>query len=283
MSETNINWFPGHMAKALNEIKASLKLCDVIIEIGDARAPISSFNPLLEDIISNKIYLKIFSKYDLCDLKKTKQVQDYYASKSITTLGLDLTKKESANEIIKFINTSCEPLKQKDIKRGLKPRNYRVMVVGIPNVGKSTLINLLAKRKSASVANKPGHTKAQQWIKCQGFDLLDTPGVLWPNVSKADIGIKLALIGSIKSEVLPMEDLSKYAFNFLNDNYPNYIKEKYAIEYQDYETFLDNLSLARKHLVKNNELDYQRTIINFLNDFKNGEIGKITLEEVTNG
>ena len=168
---------------------------------------------------------------------------------------------------------------EKDLKRGLKPRNIRVMIVGIPNVGKSTLINLLAKRKSAPVGNMPGFTKAQKWVHCDGFDLLDTPGILWPNLTENNSGIKLALIGCIKEDILPRYDLVKFALNYLNDNYKEVLYNKYNIEYIDANDYLEKFAISKGHLLKNNEIDIMRSAALILNDLKNGRIGKITIEK----
>ena len=153
------------------------------------------------------------------------------------------------------------------------------MIVGIPNVGKSTLINLLAKRKSAPVGNMPGFTKAQKWVHCDGFDLLDTPGILWPNLTENNSGIKLALIGCIKEDILPRYDLVKFALNYLNDNYKEVLYNKYNIEYIDANDYLEKFAISKGHLLKNNEIDIMRSAALILNDLKNGRIGRITIEK----
>ena len=198
----NINWFPGHMAKATREIKEKLNLVDMVIELCDARAPIASINPVVKELVNNKYYLKVMTKIDLADEKESLIYKSEFEKKGIPCVFVNLNNKDSIKPITSKIKEVARPIIEKDLKRGLKPRNIRVMIVGIPNVGKSTLINLLAKRKSAPVGNMPGFTKAQKWVHCDGFDLLDTPGILWPNLTENNSGIKLALIGCIKEDMI---------------------------------------------------------------------------------
>ena len=214
----NINWFPGHMAKAIREIKEKLNLVDMVIELCDARAPKASINPIVEELVSNKYYLKVMTKIDLADDSLSNLFKQKIEEKGTPCIFVNLNNKESIKPISLKIKEVAKPIIERDLKRGLKPRNIRVMIIGIPNVGKSTLINLLAKRKSAPVGNTPGFTRAQKWVHCDGFDLLDTPGILWPNLTENNSGIKLALIGCIKDDILPRHDLVKYALNYLNEN-----------------------------------------------------------------
>ena len=279
-SITNLNWFPGHMAKAIREIKERLNLVDMVIEVCDARAPKASINPIVKELVGNKFYLKVLTKMDLADDKMLEEYKQYYKENNIAHIFVNLNKKESLNPIIKLIKEVSSPLAKKDISRGLKPRNVRIMVVGIPNVGKSTLINLLAKRKSAPVGNIPGFTKAQKMVKCDGFDLLDTPGILWPNLQENNAGIKLALIGCIKDDIVPSIDLVKYALNYLSTNYNDLLVSKYGIEYKDMESYLIDFANAKGHLLKNGIPDIERSATFILNDIKNGRIGKIVIERL---
>ncbi len=280
VNKSVINWFPGHMAKAIREIKEKINLVDFIIEVCDARAPISSSNPIIQELSKNKFYLKILSKVDLSDEMANIQYQKKFKDEKIPYLYLDLNNKNSDKPIIDKIKEISKPLKEKDLKKGLKPRNVRVMIVGIPNVGKSTLINLLAKRKSAAVGNIPGFTKSLKLVRCNGFDLLDTPGILWPDLSQNNIGLKLALIGAIKTEILPNAELVKIALEFLNKNYPNCLYSKYQIKYNNIEEYLESFAKKMGHLLKNNEVDLQRSILTILNDFKNGRICQLTIENL---
>ena len=275
----NINWFPGHMAKATREIKEKLNLVDMVIELCDARAPIASINPVVKELVNNKYYLKVMTKIDLADEKESLIYKTKFESVGIPCVFVNLNNKESIKPITAKIKEVARPIIEKDLKRGLKPRNIRVMIVGIPNVGKSTLINLLAKRKSAPVGNMPGFTRAQKWVHCDGFDLLDTPGILWPNLTENNSGIKLALIGCIKEDILPREDLVKYALNYLNDNYKEVLYNKYNIEYIDSNDYLEKFAISKGHLLKNNEVDTERSASLILNDLKNGKIGRITVEK----
>lgn len=275
----NINWFPGHMAKATREIKEKLNLVDMVIELCDARAPIASINPVVKELVNNKYYLKVMTKIDLADEKESLIYKSEFEKKGIPCVFVNLNNKDSIKPITSKIKEVARPIIEKDLKRGLKPRNIRVMIVGIPNVGKSTLINLLAKRKSAPVGNMPGFTKAQKWVHCDGFDLLDTPGILWPNLTENNSGIKLALIGCIKEDILPRYDLVKFALNYLNDNYKEVLYNKYNIEYIDANDYLEKFAISKGHLLKNNEIDIMRSAALILNDLKNGRIGKITIEK----
>ena len=275
----NINWFPGHMAKATREIKEKLNLVDMVIELCDARAPIASINPVVKELVNNKYYLKVMTKIDLADEKESNIYKSKFEINGIPCVFVNLNNKDSIKPITAKIKEVAKPIIEKDLKRGLKPRNIRVMIVGIPNVGKSTMINLLAKRKSAPVGNMPGFTRAQKWVHCDGFDLLDTPGILWPNLTGNNSGIKLALIGCIKEDILPREDLVKYALNYLNENYKEVLYNKYNIEYIDSNDYLEKFAISKGHLLKNNEVDTQRSASLILNDLKNGRIGRITIEK----
>mgnify|MGYP000230819998 CR=1 FL=1 len=276
---TAINWFPGHMAKAIKQIKEKINLVDIVIELVDSRAPLATTNPLLNEIISGKEFLKVFTKIDLADDELTKEWQKEMENQKIPAIFVNLSKNESYNKILNKIKEVMKPKYEKDIKRGLKPRTVRAMVIGIPNVGKSTFINAMAKRKSAGVGNRPGFTRSQQWIRCNDIDLLDTPGILWPNLSQNQNGVKLALIGSIKEEILPSDELAKIAIQFLAKHYHGELIQRYGIAYEEnYFDYLEKFALKMGHLYKQDKKDYKRSENTILSDFKNGIIGKITLE-----
>lgn len=277
---TTINWFPGHMAKAIREIKEKINLVDMIIEVCDSRAPYASLNPIVSTLTANKFYLRVLSKVDMADEKMVLINKQEFEKQGIAHIFVDLNKKESVKPIVNKIKEVAKPFILKDIKRGLKPRNIRVMIIGIPNVGKSTLINLLAKRKSAQVGNMPGFTKAQKWVHGEGYDLLDTPGILWPNLSENQVGVKLALIGCIKEEILPTLELTSIALNFLSAKYSDLLYNKYGIEYIDAQQYLNSFALKKAHLLKNGELDIKRSALLILNDLKNGKIGKINVDNL---
>ncbi len=278
-----IQWFPGHMAKARREISEKIKLIDIIIELVDARAPKSSKNPMFDDICQNKPRLIVMTKKDLADEKLTQKWLQYYQSKGMYALSVNL---KNFNEYQLIINTCKEILKEKmekEAKRGLKPRAMRAMVLGIPNVGKSTFINRLAKRKATVTGNRPGVTKAQQIIRVdKDFELFDTPGVLWPKFDDLDTARNIALIGSIKQDILPLDELFIYAVEYLQKNYDNVISKRYNVEIDfdsDWvEKVYDDIAKNRKIKPIRGYTDYDRVMEIFFNDIFNGELGKITWE-----
>ena len=278
-----IQWFPGHMAKARREISEKIKLIDIIIELVDARAPKSSKNPMFDDICQNKPRLIVMTKKDLADEKLTQKWLQYYQSKGMYALSVNL---KNFNEYQLIINTCKEILKEKmekEAKRGLKPRAMRAMVLGIPNVGKSTFINRLAKRKATVTGNRPGVTKAQQIIRVdKDFELFDTPGVLWPKFDDLDTARNIALIGSIKQDILPLDELFIYAIEYLQKNYDNVISKRYNVEIDfdsDWvEKVYDDIAKNRKIKPIRGYTDYDRVMEIFFNDIFNGELGKITWE-----
>lgn len=278
-----IQWFPGHMAKARREISEKIKLIDIIIELVDARAPKSSKNPMFDDICQNKPRLIVMTKKDLADEKLTQKWLQYYQSKGMYALSVNL---KNFNEYQLVINTCKEILKEKmekEAKRGLKPRAMRAMVLGIPNVGKSTFINRLAKRKATVTGNRPGVTKAQQIIRVdKDFELFDTPGVLWPKFDDLDTARNIALIGSIKQDILPLDELFIYAIEYLQKNYDNVISKRYNVEIDfdsDWvEKVYDDIAKNRKIKPIRGYTNYDRVMEIFFNDIFNGELGKITWE-----
>ncbi|HIX81667.1 MAG TPA: ribosome biogenesis GTPase YlqF [Candidatus Erysipelatoclostridium merdavium] len=278
-----IQWFPGHMAKARREISEKIKLIDIIIELVDARAPKSSKNPMFDDICQNKPRLIVMTKKDLADEKLTQKWLQYYQSKGMYALSVNL---KNFNEYQLVINTCKEILREKmekEAKRGLKPRAMRAMVLGIPNVGKSTFINRLAKRKATVTGNRPGVTKAQQIIRVdKDFELFDTPGVLWPKFDDLDTARNIALIGSIKQDILPLDELFIYAVEYLQKNYDNVISKRYNVEIDfdsDWvEKVYDDIAKNRKIKPIRGYTDYDRVMEIFFNDIFNGELGKITWE-----
>ena len=272
-----------NMAKARREISEKIKLIDIIIELVDARAPKSSKNPMFDDICQNKPRLIVMTKKDLADEKLTQKWLQYYQSKGMYALSVNL---KNFNEYQLVINTCKEILKEKmekEAKRGLKPRAMRAMVLGIPNVGKSTFINRLAKRKATVTGNRPGVTKAQQIIRVdKDFELFDTPGVLWPKFDDLDTARNIALIGSIKQDILPLDELFIYAVEYLQKNYDNVISKRYNVEIDfdsDWvEKVYDDIAKNRKIKPIRGYTDYDRVMEIFFNDIFNGELGKITWE-----
>lgn len=276
----DIQWYPGHMAKAKREIEEKLKVVDIAFVLLDARIPLSSLNPVTMEILKNKSKLLILTKSDMADNIQTKLWLDYFKNQGSLAVAIDSL---SGQNIKKIETLSKEVLKEKllkDLKRGLKPRPIRAIIVGIPNVGKSTLINKLAGKKVANVGNMPGVTKAQQWIRLnESIDLLDTPGVLWPKFDDKKVGIHLALTGAIKDEILPKEDLVFYLIDFFKENYTLMFSKRYDIMIDNTKTNIEIIEeIGLKRGIKKD--DYERIYDIILNDFKNARIGKITLDKI---
>jgi len=277
-----VQWFPGHMKKAKNEIEARLKIVDCVIELLDARIPISSRNMALYKLTENKSRLVVLTKADLADTKATESWINYYKNQGFTAIFADLNNENDIKKIIKEAEKCGEGKRQKQIARGMKPQAIRAMIIGIPNVGKSTLINKIAKRHAASVQNKPGHTKSQQWIKVSNqFELLDTPGILQSSYESKDAAVRLALIGSINENVLPIEELADVAYDFLKQNYFENIKNRFgylSIEDTPLIAF-EKIAENRGYLLKGGK-DTLKAQKVFLNELKNGVLGRISFERV---
>lgn len=282
-----IQWFPGHMAKAKREIEERMKLIDIVIELVDARAPFSSKNPMFDSIIKQKPRLVVLTKKDMADERKTNQWIQYYESLNYQAMSVNLKK---FNEYQKIIDKCRYILKEKMMKekeRGLKPRAIRAIVIGIPNVGKSTFINKLANRKATVTGNRPGVTKSQQIIRiAKDFELFDTPGVLWPKFENIHIARNIALIGSIKQDILPLDELFIYAIQFLGEKYPQLLKERYQLDIQfDDENWLlntfDHIAKMRKIKPLRGETDYDRVMELVFSEIYDGSLGKITWEDIS--
>ena len=274
--KTNINWFPGHMAKARRELKENMSLIDIVYEVIDARMPISSKVADIDDIIKDKPKILVVSKYDMCDRKETDKLLENYKDYEIVKCDLingnvnDLLNK--TREITKKINIDRE-------KKGLKPRKARVVVIGAPNVGKSTLINKLVGRKAVETGNKPGVTKSLSWIRINNdVELLDSPGILWPKIENQDNARILASLSSIKEEILNTDEISLFIINKLNDLYPTYLKDRYKLEEVDMDTIYDDIAKKRGLLQKGGIPDYERVCLTIIRDLKEGNFGKVTLD-----
>lgn len=275
-----IQWFPGHMTKAARQMEENLKKVDFVIEIRDARIPNSSRNPMLDGIIHTKPRLIILSKKDKADPKLTKEWITYLEKDNVRVIALDLVHENYKAAIVQASKTLCASFIEKQKRRGIKPRALRAMVCGIPNVGKSTMINTLAKRKAAKTADKPGVTKSLQWIKLdKDLELLDTPGVLWPKFDDQQIGLKLALLGSIRDEVVTMDELAMFAVEWLMENNPSSLIETYGIEIQDtpWHT-LEQVAIKRGYLQKG-QIDENRLMNSFVKDMRENKCGLITWEK----
>lgn len=277
----NIHWFPGHMKKAQNEIIEKLKLVDCVIELLDARIPFSSRNDFLYKITSNKKRLIVLTKSDLADPIVNNKWISFFKDNGYSCIFANLNNQSDVKKIILETEKLGKEKQDKQTSKGMKPQPIRAMIFGIPNVGKSTLINKIAKRKAASVMNKPGHTKSQQWIKVSNkFELLDTPGILQTNYEDKNKAINLALTGSINENILPDEELSNYLLNYLKNEYSDLLIKRYDIELGDNENML--LQIAKKRgLLENGKPSLVKACKLLLNEFKNGIIGQISLEKET--
>lgn len=287
MQNQNIQWFPGHMAKALREIEERAKLVDVIIEILDARVVSSSRNPVVSKVAPQKPRLIILSKKDLADNEETKKWIKYFESQGNMAIALNINK-DDLNQIINKLKIVLKDKIEKDKRRGIKNTIIRALVVGIPNVGKSSFINKIAKRKATIVGNKPGVTKSQQWIKVRDdFELLDTPGVLWPKFEDKSVGARLALIGTMPIDIMPIQELSMVLFNYLFFHHKDYILKRYNVS-MDYEemneevmyNILTQIGQNRGHLKAKGEVDIEKTQDLVLREFKNGILGTFSLDFV---
>ncbi len=276
-----IHWFPGHMNKALNEVETKVKLVDVVIELLDARAPLSSINENLEKLIQNKKKLIVLTKIDLADPEATKEWINFFKQKYDSVLTLDLKKSGAENILSKAVINLGKDKWAKEKAKGMKPQPIRAMIIGIPNVGKSSLINRIAKRKAAGVQNKPGFTRGEQWIKVnQDFLLLDTPGILPMSYENQKKAANLALIGSIREDILPNETLGELLLAYLRNQYPSALLSRFGIEtIGDRLVVLNQISEKRKLVDGVGQNDLKRSEALLLKEFKDGLLGQITLEK----
>ena len=279
----SINWFPGHMAKTRRKIGEKLNLIDIVYEVVDARMPLSSKIVDLDALIKNKPRILIMTKYDLCDKKVTDSMISYYEKKGYFVVAVDLMTGKNVSEIICLSENILKEENEKRKEKGLKPRTLRALIVGVPNVGKSTLINRLAGKKAASVGNRPGVTKNLGWIRLnKDIELLDTPGILWPKFENQDYAKNLALLSSIKEEIVNKEDLVFYALDFLKKYYPSYLEKRYgfSVEGMDNLEILDQIAKKRGALSKGGITDYEKVYNILLQDIRNGLLGEITLDRL---
>ena len=276
-----IHWFPGHMNKALNEVENKVKLVDVIIELLDARAPISSINENLEKLIQNKKKIIVLTKIDLADPEATKMWVDELKKKYDCILTLDLKNNSAESILSKAVISLGKDKWAKEMAKGMKPQPIRTMIIGIPNVGKSSLINRLAKRKAAGVQNKPGYTRGEQWIKVnKDFLLLDTPGILPMSYENQKKAANLALIGAIREDILPNEELGERLLEYFRNQYPSALNERFGIStIEDRIKVLNQIAEKRKLVDSVGQNDLVRAEALLLKEFKDGLLGRITLEK----
>ena len=293
--KSSFNWYPGHMTKAKRMMEENIRLIDLVIEIVDARVPMSSRNPDIDKLASNKARIILLNKADLADDYVTNKWIAYFNSKNIYCLKLNSRDNSGIKQVNNLIQTACADKIERDKSRGIMNRTIKAMVVGIPNVGKSTFINSFAGKASAKTGNKPGVTKGKQWIKLgKNVEMLDTPGILWPRFENQDVGMRLAMIGSINDNILNIEELAIDTINYVYNNYPDNIIERYELDKEAVKAsydesainpdnsialyIMEQAALKRGCIKKGNAIDYEKTANIILDDFRSGRLGRITLE-----
>ena len=284
MSEVqSVQWFPGHMAKTRRAIQSSLKLVDIVAELIDARIPVSSRNPVLKSIIGNKPKIVLLNKFDMADPARTAEWMDYFKQHKTVAIPIDCKTGKGLNRLLPEIKNILREQIAAWERKGMVGRPIRIMVVGVPNVGKSSLINRLCKGGNAgkaAVQDKPGVTRRNQWFAIgKGLELLDTPGILWPKFEDQTVGLRLALIGSIKDEILNVDELAVELVKFLKAEYPGLLAQRYEVsEENDIIELISAVAVNRKCLSKGGEPDYSKAAALIIDDFRSGKLGHITLE-----
>ena len=276
----NIQWYPGHMTKARRMMQEDMKLIDLVIELTDARVPAGSRNPDIDELGKNKARLILLNKSDLADQEVTKRWMAYFQENGCMAVQVDSRNGSGMKAIQNAISEACREKIERDRKRGIINRPVRAMVVGIPNVGKSTFINSFAGKACAKTGNKPGVTKGKQWIRLnKNVELLDTPGILWPRFEDQTVGLHLAMIGSINDEILNRDELACQLIDFLTKEYPGVLNKRYGCsEEMASPELLGEIAKSRGCLLKGNELDYGKASMLLIDDFRSGRLGKISLE-----
>ena len=283
MDINNINWYPGHMKKAIDKIKENMKLVDIVLVLVDSRIVRSSMNPVIEDILKDKPQLILLNKMDMADPKITQNWINYFAKKNITALPIDSKNGKNLDKIEPTAKKILEDVLANRKDKNIKSEIIRMMIVGIPNVGKSTIINKLSNRQSAKTGNIPGVTRTNQWIRIKGkMELLDTPGVLWPKFEDNEIGLNLAFTGAIKDEILDEENLAYKLIEKLMSINPQILEKRYSIDTQSKETIeiMDDIAIRRGCLLKGKNIDYSKVSSIVIDEFRKTKLGRISLEDV---
>lgn len=281
-----IQWFPGHMTKTKRMIEEHLKAVDVVAELLDARIPVSSANPMVEELVSGKPRIIILNKADLANPRATDQWISYYEKKGIPVLPMSVGNSKNKKKLLQVIRDTAEPILAKWKRRGMKSRSVRLMILGIPNVGKSSLINFLAGTAATRTANTPGQTRGKQWVRLsEGLDLLDTPGVLWPKFDDQTAALRLAATGAIAGDVFNANEVVAELMSSLGKTSPEILKEQYNIENpdQDPQVLLEQAGRRRGCLLPGGNIDFDRAEMVVLRDFRNGKLGRITLDPIPEG
>ncbi len=287
---STINWYPGHMAKTKKQILEDLKLIDVIVEILDARIPISSQNPDVNEYSKNKARIVVLNKSDLADENETKKWVKYFQSINIPAVITDSNSGKGINDVIKKVQKISEEQQEKFINKGRIGKSTRIMIVGIPNVGKSSFINRITNRNTAQVGNRPGVTKQKQWIRVQnsGIELMDTPGVLWPKFESEEVGLNLAFTGTIKDDILEKTEIAyRLLINLLENYFENVVSRykldenivKQKLENNNVIDIFDMIAKKRGAILSGGRIDYEKTSIIILDEFRSGKLGRITIEK----
>ena len=278
-----VQWYPGHMTKAKRAMKEDIRLVDLVIELLDARAPLSSRNPDIDELSRQKARLVILNKADLADASANKAWEQYFQKKGCTVVQMDARRRADMKPVQAAILAACREKIERDRRRGIKNRPVRAMVVGIPNVGKSTFINSYAGKACAKTGNKPGVTRGNQWIRLsREAELLDTPGILWPKFEDQEVGLRLAMLGSIKDDILNVDELSLKFLDYMKEAYPAALGERYQLDEDVFEeesvNILEAIARIRNCLLKGSGLDYTKAARMIMDDFRSGRLGRITLE-----
>lgn len=277
-----IQWFPGHMAKAKREISEKVKMVDLIIELKDARIPYSSTNPMIDEIVKDKPRLILLCKSSIADPLVTKKWMEYYKNKNILSLDIDSITNYNIKNVVPYCRLALKEVFEKRRAKGITNNQIKAIIMGIPNVGKSTIINTLAKRKAVAVGDKPGVTKSQTWIKItDDLMLLDTPGILWPKFEDQEVGLKLAMCGSIKDEILDLEEVCVKSLDYLKNEYPELLKSRYNLDHLEEDPYLilEQIGQKRGCMLKGGIIDTSRACTIVMNELRGMKIGAMSYEK----